>query len=247
MRRQPTQWILWSTVGFVLFYAPICIAADSAPGWVVAATWQITIVCGMLAAPFLYADHRRKIPLPALVISGVILVGVALVQWSNIASGALAGPALLGAAVVLIAAISYPVGNRKTLMLAHGELDTWQRLLAMSLASLPAWFLIAMMGGIRSGLPSVDQMRGVLIVAVSSGVVATALFFAAAHRVHDQPSGLAAVEATQAAEVPFVAVGEPLAFGGAWPDGTAWVGIAVICIGVVGQGFAASRPQEARN
>jgi hypothetical protein len=47
MKKQPYEWLLWSTVGFGLFYAPLCFAAAYGPGWLIAATWQITIISGV--------------------------------------------------------------------------------------------------------------------------------------------------------------------------------------------------------
>lgn len=54
MRKHPLFWLKWSFVGFVLFYAPITFAAAFGPGWLVAGTWQITIVAGVLLSPFFY-------------------------------------------------------------------------------------------------------------------------------------------------------------------------------------------------
>ncbi|MGL5513812.1 MAG: multidrug resistance efflux transporter family protein, partial [Sporomusa sp.] len=41
LKAQPASWLIWSTVGFGLFYAPLCFAAAYGTGWLVAATWQI--------------------------------------------------------------------------------------------------------------------------------------------------------------------------------------------------------------
>lgn len=51
MKAHPRQWLLWSFVGFVLFYAPLTFAAAYGPGWLVSGTWQFTIVAGVLLAP----------------------------------------------------------------------------------------------------------------------------------------------------------------------------------------------------
>ncbi len=48
VRRAPASWWLWSTVGFGLFYAPVCWAAAFGEGWLVAGLWQVTIVAGTL-------------------------------------------------------------------------------------------------------------------------------------------------------------------------------------------------------
>ena len=54
MKRNPLQWMLWSFVGFGLFYAPLCFAAAYSPGWLIAGTWQITIISGALLAPLFF-------------------------------------------------------------------------------------------------------------------------------------------------------------------------------------------------
>ena len=54
MKNRPGVWVLWSTVGFGLFYGPICFSAAYAPGWLIAATWQVTIISGSLLAPLFY-------------------------------------------------------------------------------------------------------------------------------------------------------------------------------------------------
>jgi drug/metabolite transporter (DMT)-like permease len=239
LHAEPVRWMFWSTVGFGVFYAPMCLAAVTAPGWVVAATWQITIVCGMLLAPFLYDDQRRTIPVSGLSLSMVILAGVALTQLGRHSrlSWSLSG----GIVAVLIAAVAYPIGNRKTMSLAGERLDTFQRLLAMSLASLPFWLLIAAIGAVRAGLPSTGQLGGTAIVAVCSGVMATALFFSATHRVRHHPLHLAGVEATQAGEVVFVAAAEPLVLTSAPPGPLSWIGIAIITAGVLGYALTGRR------
>lgn len=239
LRADPAPWMLWSTVGFGVFYAPMSFAAVTAPGWVVAATWQITIVCGMLLAPFLYDDRRRKIPVRGLLLSTVILAGVVLTQLGRHSrlSWGLGG----GIVAVLIAAVAYPIGNRKTMNLAGEQLDTFQRLLAMSLASLPFWLLIAVFGAVRAGVPSTGQLTGTAIVALFSGVMATTLFFSATHRVRHHPLHLAGVEATQAGEVIFVAAAEPLVLASAPPGPLSWIGIAIITAGVLGHALTGRR------
>ncbi|WP_225994062.1 DMT family transporter [Actinomadura rudentiformis] len=245
LRAQPGRWALWSTVGFGLFYAPLCMAATTAPGWMVAATWQVTIICGMFLAPFLYTrgDHRRRIPATGVALSGLILGGVFLTQLGG--EGRLSWAVAGGVLAVLIAAVAYPVGNRRTMELAGDSLDTFQRLLAMSIASLPFWLAIGLAGGLRAGLPSSSQLTGTTVVAICSGVIATSLFFAATQRVRDNPLRLAAVEATQAAEVVFVALLEPVILSAEPPGPAAWAGILAITVGVALYAFA-GRPAASR-
>ena len=48
IRRQPLTWLWWSTVGFGLFYAPLSLGSQYGEAWLTAATWQVTIVAGVL-------------------------------------------------------------------------------------------------------------------------------------------------------------------------------------------------------
>ena len=64
IRRAPWQWILWSTVGFGLFYTPTTLAAAYGPSWMVAGAFQTTMIFGALETP-LFRDgegKRQKIP-----------------------------------------------------------------------------------------------------------------------------------------------------------------------------------------
>src|SRR3954451_16867527 len=60
LKRRPVAWLFWSTIGFGLFYAPICFSAGYAPGWLIAATWQITIISGSMLAPFFYENVNTE-------------------------------------------------------------------------------------------------------------------------------------------------------------------------------------------
>ncbi len=83
IRAHPGAWLRWSAVGFVLFCCCLTYAADSAPAWLVAGSFQLTVIAGMLLAPFLYRDARRRIPRRALAIGSLVLVGVGLMQFGH--------------------------------------------------------------------------------------------------------------------------------------------------------------------
>lgn len=231
LRARPLAWLAWSTVGFGLFYAPLAFAVTSSPGWLLAGTWQLTIIAGIVLAPLLYGDHRAVIPRRALAGAVVVVAGVVLMQVEH--AGAVGGGTLAaGVLPVLVAAFAYPAGNRKTMEIAGGTLDTWQRILAMTLASLPFWLVLSAAGLARAGAPGGDQLAQCAIVAVVGGILATTLFFAATARVRHEPSQLAAVEATQSGEVVFAAGLEMLLLGIAFPTPVAWLGIALIVAGI---------------
>jgi hypothetical protein len=44
LRRHPGSWLLWSSVGFVLFGIPLTWAASSGPSWLVAGSFQTTVL-----------------------------------------------------------------------------------------------------------------------------------------------------------------------------------------------------------
>lgn len=237
MKSQPSKWLLWSFVGFGLFYAPLTYAASFGPGWLVSGTWQFTIVAGVLLAPLFITiidgvSVRQRIPILSLVISFVILIGIFLIQIPQ-AQTLSFKTFLLGILPVVIAAFAYPLGNRKMMEVCGGRLDTYQRVLGMTIASLPIWILLAIYALMTVGLPSGNQVFQSLIVGISSGVIATTLFFIATDRSREDQGKLAAVEATQSTEVLFAIMGEMLLLGIPLPAPIALIGIMVIIVGML--------------
>ncbi len=241
MKENIWSWILWSSVGFGLFYAPLCFASSFAPGWLIAGTWQMTIISGSLLAPFFYEiiqtsqgplKMRGKIPIKGLFMSMIILVGIALIQVEQ-ANQFSPKDVLFGIIPVIVASFAYPLGNRKMMEVSGGRLDTYQRVLGMTLASLPFWLVLSVFGISSTGMPSLNQVGQSIIVAISSGVIATILFFNATDRVRGNMQQLAAVEATQSMEVLFTVLGEMVLLSSPLPSLLSWVGMFVIMIGMV--------------
>lgn len=238
MRARPDAWLLWSTVGFGLFYAPLCFAAAYGPAWLVAGTWQITIVAGCLLVPVFFQKAvpqgagRLGLPLRELATSLFILLGVVLIQLQAARHTAL-GDLAAGFFPVLIAAFAYPLGNRKMMAVCQGKLDVYQRVLGMTLASMPFWLLLSAYGTVTVGLPDWNQIVQSLLVAVCSGIIATVLFFYATDLTNGDAKKLAAVEATQAGEVVFAILGEVVFLAAPMPSGYSLAGIAVIIAGMV--------------
>ncbi|KAB0441095.1 DMT family transporter [Lysinibacillus fusiformis] len=237
IKAQPTAWLLWSFVGFVLFYAPLTYAAAFGPGWLVSGTWQFTIVAGVLLAPLFMTviagkKVRQKIPFVSLLISCVILVGILLIQIPQAQSVSFKS-LMLGILPVIVAAFAYPLGNRKMMGVCGGRIDTFQRVLGMTIASMPAWIIMAIYALFTVGLPSTGQLFQSLLVGISSGVIATILFFIATDRVKDHQGKLAAVEATQSTEILFVIIGEVILLGIPFPNSIALAGLGVIIVGML--------------
>lgn len=119
-----------------------------------------------------------------------------------------------------------------------GRLDTFQRVLGMTLASLPFWLIVAAYGWWSDGLPTAGQTVQSFIVPVSSGIIATVLFFWATDMVRDNPQKLAAVEATQSGEVIFALLGEIVLLSGVFPSLLSFAGLFIIIAGMVLHTFA---------
>jgi len=251
MKKHPQKWFVWSFVGFGLFYAPLCFAAAYAPGWLIAGTWQITIISGALLSPLFMEIiltnkgpiyHRGQIPWRGLSMSLVILLGIIFMQVEH-AKHLSNAHILLGMVPVIIASFAYPLGNRKMMEICEGRLDAYQRVLGMTLASLPLWLVLSIYGLMTVGLPSKGQSFQSLLVAISSGVIATVLFFMATDLVRGNMRKMAAVEATQSMEVLFALAGEIILLSIALPALLSWVGIIVVMIGMILHSFETSRSQ----
>ena len=248
MGARPLAWLLWSTVGFGIFYAPLCFAAAYQPGWLVASSWQITIIAGALLTP-LFVKHspasppqQTALPRASIAISLLIIGGVLITQFDHLAADLtnLSGEGLLlGFLPVLLAAFAYPLGNRKMMAICGGRLDTFQRVLGMTLASLPFWISLSLYGLNIVGGPSAAQLVQSLVVALCSGLIATLLFFKATDLAQGDAHHLAAVEATQSGEVIFALLGEILVLHTLLPSGLALAGMGCIVVGMVAHSFFA--------
>lgn len=231
-KASPRGWIVWGMLSCGLFYAPLVAACAVAPAWLVAATWPVSIVIGILLAPLMYQDHRRSIPRSALFFSILITVGVLLLQAGEFSAGN-RRDLLVGLILVLISAIAHPVGNRGSMLMlekAGIPSDPVLRVTLLILGSLPFWLLLCVGGGVAAGPPSSGQWITTAIVA-TTGLVATPLFYAASDRVSRDPGKLAAVEATQAGEIVFTLVFEALLIGIHSPAPLAWFGLALVITG----------------
>ena len=247
MRAHPAAWLRCSSIGFVLFYLLLSYAADSGPSWLVAGSFQFTVIAGMLCAPLLYRDARRRVPRAALAIGALILVGVLLLQLGH-AHGRLDRTGWFALACVLASAVLYPLGNRLLLLhLEHsGEhLNATQRVFGMTLASQPLWWLVAAFAWQRTGAPSVSQVWLAGGVALSAGVIATILFFQATGMVRDNPVALGAAEAMQAAELLFATLLGVWFLHEAWPQGIALWGALLVIAGIAAFAWVVVRSQAA--
>ncbi len=235
IRKAPGAWLAWSGLGFVVFYMLLTYAASSGPSWLIASSFQITVVAGMLCAPLLYRDARARIPRAGLAVGVLIMIGVLLMQWGH-ANGKLDRQGWVALACVVACAFAYPLGNRGLLLHleATGEtLNATQRVFGLTLASQPAWLALACWAWLQTGPPSLAQVNMAFGVALSAGVIATILFFQATGMVRENATALGAVEAMQAAEVLFAVLMGVLLLGESWPQGQAMLGAIIVILGIV--------------
>ncbi len=192
-----------------------------------------------LAAFFTTVDgkrRRQRIPVASLGSSVVIFSGVLLIQWQH-ATELHFGYALATALPVAAAAFAYPLGNRKMMEVTDGQLDTFSRVLGMTLFTTPFWLALFFYGVWQEGLPSISQVGQTALVSICAGIIATLLFFYATDITRRNPNQLAAVEATQSGAVFFSVTIEVLLLGGAVPPGTALVGLGLIIGGMILHSF----------
>lgn len=230
-------WVLTGSLGFGVFYALLTFSASYAPGWIVATTWQTTL----LATPLVLRLFGRKVPARGLLLIGLIFIGILLVNVEHAASTNLQ-TMLFSAMPVLAAAFAYPTGNQLVWEMRQGR-HTWiphsqdpllengfARVLLMTLGSVPFWLLLLLIT--RPPPPSTGQLLQTALVALSSGVIATTLFLYARHLCR-QPQELAAVDATQSMEVVFSLLGEILFLGAALPGPLGLAGVGLTIFGLV--------------
>ena len=242
---RPKQWFLWSFIGFGVFYALLCYASNFGESWLIAGTWQITIIAGALLSPLFYKQvktqegiikKRQEIPKKFLVFSSLILIGIFVMQFEN-AQNISFLKAFFGVILVIIAAFAYPLGNRKMMEVCGNRFSTIQRVFGMTLCSMPLWITFSLANLFTNKFPSSSQILQSFIVAIFSGVIATILFFKATDLVKNDTHKLAVIESTQSGEVLFSVLGGVLLFGDNPPSLMGYLGIFFIIVGMTLNSF----------
>ncbi|WP_419780643.1 multidrug resistance efflux transporter family protein [Maridesulfovibrio sp.] len=234
------HWKFWSLaggVGFGVFYGLITFSASYTPGWVVAATWQTTI----LATPLVLLGFGKKVPLRAMLLTLIIFAGVLLVNIESVQDSTW-NAVLLGAVPVFAAAFAYPFGNQLVWEARNGGGgripalddpvmdDPFCRVLLLTLGSLPLWAVL--IAFTRPPLPQAGQILNTALVAVFSGIAATSLFLYARHKARNAAE-LAAADCTQSMEVLFSLAGEVVLLHGVMPGMLGWSGIGLTMLGLI--------------
>lgn len=116
-------WCMTGGIGFGLFYAGICFAADHASGWVVASTFMFTVVASLFVLRAFNQRFDKQVIIYALMIFfGVIMVNISEALHAatqTVAAQPMVETLLFGALPALIAAFSYPIGNQLVWQASH--------------------------------------------------------------------------------------------------------------------------------
>jgi drug/metabolite transporter (DMT)-like permease len=227
-------WLFAGGIGYGVFYACLCFAADHAPGWVTAASYQLTI----LATPVVLRAFGKRVPVQGIMFLALIFVGIITINADRILQGIPAGQVLAGVLPAVIAACAYPVGNQLISEAKHaGDRDAAILsdpvvcVFLLILGALPV--LLALIPVTMPPPPSREQLISTAVVALLAGCLATTLFIFA-RNLSDDPYRIAAVDATQAGEPVFALLGEMIVLGARPLDLPSWVGLGAVVGGLLG-------------
>lgn len=232
--QNPKPWIIWGTIGFGLFYLCLTAAAAISPAWLIAGTFQSTIIAGLLLSPFIYKDNRKIISKKAFYASCIILLGVALSQIGEIKREE-SSQLIWGTVLVILAATFFPLGNRKILLYQENsanKLSPVQRVACMTLGSMPLWIIVSFLAYERSGLPTESQFIQSGLIALFSTIIATVIFFRATEMAGNNAEVLGAVEATQSVEIIITLIAEIMFLNASFPSALGCFGIITIICGI---------------
>lgn len=229
-------WLFAGGIGFGVFYMSLCYAASFSDGWVLASTWQTTI----LFTPLVLYLLGEKVNLKGVYYLLLMFIGVICINSyafdsfdSNLANSIIP---------ILIAAFSYPLGNSlckyasegkyKKLSVANYEVSRkpLNQILLMVLGALP---IIGLTGLIVQPIePTKEQYLYIIIVAILTGVIATFFLYKARSYANEDANALAFADGTQALESPLALFWGYLCFSEELPNFVGIVGLILLTLGM---------------
>ncbi len=235
-------WTFIGTVGFGVFYVGICYSADYARGWVVAATWQTTV----MATPLVLIAMGFAFPKRGLAFSALIVLGVLFVNFDGFKSGISSNEIKYGVLPILVSAIAYPIGNQLLNASKNGTLSYVPHIKSdflksplvciyyMSLGTIPFWLMLYLF--VSPPAPETQQWISTFFVALLAGIGATGLFIYA-RNLTANPFKIAAVDATLSGEVFIPLLFEVLFLGKDFPSTVSLFGLLLIVGGLIAYTF----------
>jgi hypothetical protein len=229
----PYTFLIWGNLGFGCFYAALSFATKFAPGWLVSAGFMTTVLVGIVISPLIYDDNRAVISKKALALSSILVTSLFIMQFDQLSSLHQSYKMAFSLGLTLLAAVLWPLGNRKLMLKLEDEnikLDPMQRVLGMTIGSIPTLTALALYGYISVGFPTEMQMETSFIAVLFAGVLGSVLFYKAMQMVERNHIALLTVEATQVTCVLFTLLGEMIFKGTRWPGIYGNIGFGLMCI-----------------
>lgn len=228
-------WTISGTIGFGFFYSLICYASDFSAAWLVATTWQTTILASLFVLSFFGNKLSKKIWIYTFFIFlGVTLVHISHYEISDYKT------LLLGILPVLIAAFFYPFGNqlvweeKKKRKELNKDIElinnTFVKVFLLCLGSFPIWIILYFTTDAIA--PSENQYLSVALLAFFSGIIASSLFLYARSKANTS-SKIILVDSTQSGEFFFALLGEMIFLNLAFPNEIGLLGIFITVISLI--------------
>lgn len=230
-------WIITGGIGFGCFYLLLCYASNYSDGWVLASTWQTTI----LFSPLVFFLLGEKVNLKGVLFLVIMFMGVILINYDAIVQNSI--DILHSILPILVAAICYPIGNTLCKYACEGKYkkltvqnfsiskNPFSQVLMMALGALP--LLITAGFVINPTPPSEIQIKSVLFISITTGVVATSLLYYARILANQDSNALAFADGTQTLEVPLALLWEITFFNGQLPKIYGAIGLIFLCVGML--------------
>jgi len=212
-------WSITGSIGFGIFYALICYVANSSPAWVVATTWQFTILSSLV----ILSLFGQKISRSTWILVSIIFLSILIVNFSAIDKEELEHQ-MFNVFLILVASFAYPLGNQ-LVWEKKSKIGTFAKVFLLSLGSIPFWIILSFF--FEVGIPSQSQYISIFAVAIFSGIMATTLFLFARGKAKNATQ-IAIVDATQSTEVVFTIIFEIILLGIVIPNSLALVGILLV-------------------
>lgn len=239
-------WIIAGTLACGLFYSGIAFSSEILRGWMVAATWQFTII----ASPLVLYLFGYKFPVRALFIAVAVFAGIILINAQNFLESNESFSHFWAYLPILISTFAYPLGNQLLNSAKNNGIsfvptinsplleNPFSGILLLSIGSIPFWTLLFLIAQPPAPLP--HQYLQTFAVAVLAGVLATGLFYYARNATSD-PYKIIAVDAVQSTEVLFALAFELILINSLLPTYTQIAGTLVVVLGIFTYGLFPSQ------
>lgn len=227
-------WTAAGTIGFGFFYSLICYASYYSPAWVIATTFQFTIIASLFVLLFFGKKLSKAVwGITLMIFIGVTLVNISHFDMSNI------DLLLLGFVPVLIASFSFPIGNQMVWEEKEKRIknnydvfiikNSFAKIFLLVLGSAPFWIFLYF--STQPGIPEYDQYINVALITILSGIIATSLFLYA-RSLCNTNNKLILIDSTQSGDVFFALIGEIVFLNAVFPNILGIVGIFITIFGL---------------